>query len=83
MPFVGLWLDASESLLIDRTTQRRNEASDADANVVRMQGAKDTGDIDWNRLNASVPASSLLSVATDRVRERLHEVLNDAVDETR
>ena len=31
VPFTGLWLDAPESLLIERTAQRRNDASDADA----------------------------------------------------
>ena len=66
MPFIGLWLDAPESVLIDRTAQRRNDASDADASVVRMQRAQDTGDIRWCRLDASLPAASVLSRATDR-----------------
>jgi aminoglycoside phosphotransferase family enzyme/predicted kinase len=78
VPFIGLWLDAPESVLIDRTIQRRSDASDADATVVRMQHALDTGDIGWQRLDASVPASSVLSSATNRVRERLHDVLNAA-----
>ena len=69
VPFIGLWLDAPESLLIDRTARRRNDASDADANVVRMQRAQDIGDIRWSRLDASGPAASVLSAATDRVRE--------------
>ena len=66
VPFIGLWLDAPESVLIDRTAQRRNDASDADANVVRMQRAQDIGDIRWSRLDASVSAASMLSSATDR-----------------
>jgi predicted kinase len=70
VPFIGLWLDAPEPMLIDRTAQRRNDASDADATVVRMQRAEDTGEIHWYRLDASVPAVSVLSSATDRVRER-------------
>ena len=76
VPFIGLWLDAPESMLIDRTAQRRNDASDADANVVRMQRAQDTGDIRWCRLDASVPAASVLSSAMNRFRERLHDALN-------
>ena len=48
-----MWLDAPESLLIDRTALRRNDASDADASVVRMQRAQDIGDIRWSRLDAS------------------------------
>jgi predicted kinase len=83
VPFIGLWLDAPESLLIDRTAQRRNDASDADANVVRMQRAQDIGDIRWTRLDASVPSASVLSSATDRVRERLHDVLKVVADEAR
>ena len=69
VPFMGLWLDAPESLLIDRTARRRNDASDADADVVRLQRAQDIGDIRWSRLDASGPAASVLSAATDRVRE--------------
>ena len=58
-------------LLIERTVQRRNDASDADADVVRMQRAQDTGHISWSRLDASTPSASVLSSALDRVRERL------------
>ncbi len=83
IPFIGLWLDAPESLLIDRTAQRRNDASDADAGVVRMQRAQDTGDIPWCRLDASVPAASVLSSAIDCVRERLPDALSVAADEAR
>jgi predicted kinase len=82
-PFIGLWLDAPESLLVDRTTRRRNDASDADASVVRLQRSQDIGDIGWFRLDASASAASVLSSATDRVRERLHHVLNAVADEAR
>ena len=81
VPFIGLWLDAPESLLIDRTAGRRNDASDADANVVRMQRAQDPGDIRWCRLDASVPVASVVSSATDRVLERQHDLLNITADE--
>ena len=83
VPLIGLWLDAPESLLIDRTAQRRNDASDADANVVNMQRAQDIGDVHWSRLDASRSAASTLSAATDQVRERLHDVLNVVADEAR
>jgi hypothetical protein len=83
VPFIGLWLEAPESLLLDRTGQRRNDASDADASVVRAQRAQDTGDIRWCRLDASLPAVVVLSSATDRVRDRLHDVLNVVADEAR
>jgi uncharacterized protein len=83
VPFIGLWLDAPDSLLIDRTAERRNDASDADASVVGLQRAQDTGDIRWSRLDASVSAPSVLSSVTGRVRERLHDVLNAVADEAR
>ena len=83
VPSIGLWLDAPESLLIDRTAQRRNDASDADANVVRMQRAQDIGDINWSRLDASVPAAAVLSFATDHVREGLHDALSVVADGAR
>ena len=83
MPFVGLWLDAPDPLLIDRTTRRRDDASDADASVVRMQRDQDTGDIRWSRLDASVPAASVLSSAADWVREQGHEALNVVAEEGR
>lgn len=83
VPFVGLWLEASESVLIARTEQRRNDPSDADANVIRMQRAQDPGEIGWYRIDASLPAASVLSRATDRVREQLHGALNAIADEVR
>jgi hypothetical protein len=61
-------------MLVERTHQRQNDASDAEANFVRMQRAHGIGDIHWSRLDASIPAASLLSSATDRVRERLHDL---------
>jgi aminoglycoside phosphotransferase family enzyme/predicted kinase len=66
--FIGLWLDAPDSLLMDRTARRRNDASDADAGVVRLQRTQDTGAIRWSRLDASASAASVLASATDRVR---------------
>jgi uncharacterized protein len=72
VPFIGLWLDAPESMLIDRIVHRRNDASDADAAVIRMQRSQDAGEITWCRLDASMLPSSVLSAATARVRERCY-----------
>ena len=83
VPFIGLWLEAAELLLIDRTAQRRNDVSDADANVVCMQRAQDIGDNRWSRLDASVPAAAVLVSATDQLRKRLDGVLNVVADEAR
>jgi predicted kinase len=67
-PFIGLWLEAPAPVLIARTEQRRNDASDADANVVRMQRARDTGHIAWRRVDASRSAASVLSSVLDHVQ---------------
>ncbi len=63
VPFTGLWLDAPESILVGRTERRRNDASDADANVVRMQRAQDVGEITWHRVDASTSPASVLEAA--------------------
>jgi predicted kinase len=81
VPFIGLWLDAPESVLIDRTARRRNDASDADANVVRMQHAQDTGDVRWHRVDASVSTTVVLSSAIDHVQGRLPDIWNLAADD--
>jgi predicted kinase len=61
VPFVGLWLDAPEHLLLERTTARRHDPSDATADVVRRQRMQDTGDVSWHRLDASQPADRVLA----------------------
>jgi aminoglycoside phosphotransferase family enzyme/predicted kinase len=71
VPFIGLWLDAPEPLRIGRIAERRHDESDADAHVVGMQRAQDTGEIRWYPLDAAAPATAVLSSALDRVRERL------------
>jgi aminoglycoside phosphotransferase family enzyme/predicted kinase len=70
VPFIGFWLDAPEPTLLARTSQRHNDPSDADADVVRMQRARDAGPITWDRLDASLPAALVLSAALHRVRAR-------------
>jgi len=73
VPFIGLWLEAPESLLIARTAQRSNDPSDADASVVQQQWRGGTGEIGWDRLDAALPATTVLSAAMDRVGARPEE----------
>lgn len=47
VPFTGIWLQASEQILVERVEARRGDASDATAEVVRKQFAYQTGNIDW------------------------------------
>ena len=83
VPFVGLWLEAPESTLIERAEQRRNDPSDADADVIRMQRAPQTGMIGWHRLDASVPAEIVLQCATTYLREQVRDAVNTAGSEAR
>ena len=83
VPFMGLWLEAPEPVLIARTGRRQNDPSDADASVVRMQRAQATGDIDWHRVDASRRAQVVLSRTIARVREQLGGALNDVADAVR
>jgi len=68
VPFTGIWLEAPEPVLVSRTEQRRNDASDADPAIVHLQRGWDTGRIDWLRLDASGSASNVLSRAMDLLR---------------
>jgi hypothetical protein len=63
VPFRGLWLEASPAQLEDRVTRRRRNVSDATAEVVRMQLARDPGTIGWDRIDTSGPAEESLARA--------------------
>jgi uncharacterized protein len=76
VPFAGVWLEAPESVLLSRVEQRRNDPSDADADVIRLQRNQSTGDIRWSRIDASSSAASALANATERVRDRLRDLVN-------
>ncbi|HQS11021.1 MAG TPA: AAA family ATPase [Xanthobacteraceae bacterium] len=54
--FLGLWLDAPIGTLIARVEQRRGDASDATAEVVRRQADYDLGAMSWHRIEASAGA---------------------------
>jgi len=81
VPFMGLWLEAPEPVLIARTERRRNDPSDADAHVIRMQSTHSTGEVEWCRIDASLPPPSVRSCAADQVRKELPGALNGVADE--
>jgi hypothetical protein len=60
VPFIGLWLEAPETTLIERTKRRHFDPSDADEAVIRTQHAQDIGPIDWHRIDASLSAEAVL-----------------------
>jgi len=53
VPFDGFWLSASPEIMQARVTARKKNASDADAEVVRMQLGYDLGDIAWRQIDSS------------------------------
>ena len=76
VPFVGLWLDAPESVLVTRTTERRNDPSDANADVVRLQREQGTGEVTWCRLDAAQSTASVLESGVRCLRDQVDGVLN-------
>jgi aminoglycoside phosphotransferase family enzyme/predicted kinase len=63
VPFIGLWLDAPESVLITRVQQRGPDVSDADSEVVRRQLAQGAEPSRWHRLDASGTPQQVCEVA--------------------
>ena len=61
VPFVGLWLEAPEAVLIERIASRHEDPSDADAAVVRTQLGVSVGDVRWTHVNAGRPIDAVLS----------------------
>jgi predicted kinase len=69
-PLQRLRLDAPE-VLIARSEQRRLDASDADADVIRQQLAHDLGAMAWRGIDASPALDDVLRTATAVLSERL------------
>lgn len=63
VPFLGIWLDAPETLLAERVENRRNDASDATPEVVSAQLNQETGPISWARIDASRAPEDVVSDA--------------------
>ncbi len=53
VPFVGLWLEAPEGVLISRVEGRALDVSDADADVIRRQLRYRLDSLRWHRVDAS------------------------------
>lgn len=53
VPFMGLWLEADPEIMQSRVEARTKNASDADAEVVKMQLGYDLGEIAWARVDSS------------------------------
>lgn len=64
VPFAGLWLEAPEPVLIERVQRRGDDASDANATVIRMQCARDPGTISWRQVDATAASETVAGEAT-------------------
>ena len=51
--FIGIWLEADESVISARVAARKNDASDATPAVVHQQIARGASGLDWHRIDAS------------------------------
>jgi aminoglycoside phosphotransferase family enzyme/predicted kinase len=69
VPFAAIWLEAPEATLITRTEQRRDDPSDANADVIRLQQQQGTGVMTWHRLTASSSPDAILEDATTYVQD--------------
>jgi predicted kinase len=67
VPFTGLWLDVNAETALARVGDRRGDASDADAEVVRFQLGLDLGRLDWHRLDANGSPEATLAAARARL----------------
>ncbi len=63
VPFVGLWLEASEAVRLDRAARRGPDVSDADAEVIRRQRSQFSGAVTWHRLDATCTPAAVLAHA--------------------
>ncbi|WP_081739548.1 bifunctional aminoglycoside phosphotransferase/ATP-binding protein [Methylobacterium sp. 10] len=61
--FQGVWLEApTTGLLVSRIADRRNDPSDATAEVLMDQVRRDCGDIDWQHLAAEAEPTTTMDV---------------------
>ena len=63
VPFSGLWLAAPEEAMMARLGSRTGDASDASADVLRLQLGHDPGHLDWTRIDAGGDPDATLVAA--------------------
>lgn len=61
--FRGLWLEAPLGVLTERVEGRKGDASDATADVVRLQSGFDVGRIDWEKVAAAAGPDAVEAAA--------------------
>ncbi|WP_245396280.1 AAA family ATPase [Jiella sonneratiae] len=76
--FSGYWLDVPEDELLRRVEARRNDPSDATADVVRRQLAHDRGRIAWTRIAGAGPVGDVVGSILADLEERCGQTSGDA-----
>jgi aminoglycoside phosphotransferase family enzyme/predicted kinase len=71
VPFAGIWLEAPAAVLEQRIAGRRNDASDADAAVLRKQLEIDPGRLDWTPIDAANGSDTVVAIAQCAKAERI------------
>jgi predicted kinase len=61
VPFQGIWLEAPRETMEQRIRDRRQNVSDATADVVRKQLSYDLGPLTWPRIDSSGPREETVS----------------------
>jgi len=69
--FAAVWLQAPQATLIERVSHRTPDASDADADVVRMQCAQWAEDVRWPRLSAAADPPAVEALARASLRAQM------------
>jgi uncharacterized protein len=59
VPFRGFWLDAPEATLLRRVEARRNDPSDATAQVLAAQIRRGSSEMTWQRIDATAEPSQI------------------------
>ena len=59
VPFRSFWLDAPETTLLRRVEERRNDPSDATAQVLAAQIRRGAGAMTWQRIDTAAAPSQI------------------------
>ncbi len=70
VPFLGLWADAPLAVRLERIGSRRDNVSDAGAEVARRQEELDLGEVTWTVIDSSGTRKNTVAGALAMIRDR-------------
>lgn len=74
IPFVGLWLTATDDILRKRVDERRGDMSDATLAIVETQRHAETSDIEWTEIDGGGTPAETLRRARDLLARASHDL---------